>query len=59
MLKKIEELPEGTIFSYNGSEFKKIPLERVSCCRSYNAVSSSNEAQKIFVKQGTEVEVND
>lgn len=59
MNKKIEELTDGQVFKHNNIDYKKIPLERVSCCRSFNACQVSDANQKIMVKPGTEVEVND
>jgi hypothetical protein len=59
MKKPFKDLENNSTFKVNGTDFKKIPLLRVSCCRSYNAESVSNADQKIFVKPEDEVEVND
>jgi hypothetical protein len=59
MKKQFKDLENNTTFKTNGFDFKKIPLLRVSCCRSYNAEAVNNADQKIFVKPEDEVEVND
>jgi hypothetical protein len=59
MNKQFKELNDGEVFKFNSNEFKKIKLVKVSCCRSYNAESSANADQKIFVKPDQQVEVND
>ena len=59
MKKPFKDLENNTTFKFNDKDFKKIPLLRVSCCRSYNAEAVSDNNQKIFVKPEDEVEVND
>lgn len=59
MNKTFKNIENDTVFSLNGTDFKKIPLLKVSCCRSYNAEAVNNNNQKIFIKPEDEVEVND
>lgn len=59
MKKLFKDIENDSQFNLNGTDFKKIPLLKVSCCRSYNAEAVSNSNQKIFVKPEDEVEVND
>lgn len=59
MKKKFEELDHDQMFVKDGVEFKKIPLVKVSCCRSINAEQTGNTNNRIFINPGDEVEVND
>jgi hypothetical protein len=59
MNKEFKDLNDGEVFKFRNTEFTKIPLIRVSCCRNYNAQSTANADQKIFIKPEQEVEVND
>jgi hypothetical protein len=59
MNKQFKDLNDDEIFKFNGEEFKKITLIRVSCCRSYNAQSTDNADKKTFLKPDEQVEVND
>lgn len=56
---KFKDVAENTKFVMDNIEYKKIPEKRVSCCRSTNAVSSTDEKKKIQVTPLTEVQVND
>lgn len=56
---KFNEVTEGAIFTKEGIEFKKIPLVKISCCRSINAEQTANASERIFVSPNDEVEVND
>jgi cobalamin biosynthesis Co2+ chelatase CbiK len=57
-VKLFEEITEDTNFIVNGTEYKKIPLESVSCCKKFNAIILSTQA-KVFVAPKTEIEVAD
>lgn len=59
MNKSFKELEDGAVFKFKDNEFKKIPVVKVSCCRSYNSESTSNANQRIFVKPDEQVEIND
>jgi hypothetical protein len=59
MNKTFKEINEGESFVFQNKEFKKIRNIKVSCCRSYNAESTSDASQKIFVKPDEQVETND
>lgn len=58
MTQKFNDLTDGTKFTFNGTEYEKITAVKISCCKSINAKSTTNEQQKIFVPPNTEVEVN-
>jgi|688.fasta_scaffold556862_2 hypothetical protein len=55
-VKLFEEIVEDTNFIVNGTEYKKIPIESVSCCKKFNAIILSSQA-KVFVAPKTQVEV--
>lgn len=57
--KEFKDLNDNDIFISNGSEYKKIPLVRVSCCKSYNAELVVDSNQRIFIQPSTQVEIND
>ena len=59
MNKQFKELSEGSVFKYNGLDYKKVPQVKVSCCRSLNAQEINNEQNQIFVQPLIEVEVVD
>ena len=58
-IKKFQDLADNDVFKSNGIEYKKIPMVKISCCRSINAEQVDNPTQRIFLKPDTEVEVND
>ena len=51
-------LADGTVFTYNNAEYKKIAKVKVSCCRFTNAQSTSS-ASRIGLKDADIVEVKD
>jgi hypothetical protein len=56
---QFKDVAENTQFVMDSVEYKKIAEKKVSCCRSINAVSSTDEKKKIQVTPLTEVQVND
>jgi len=59
MNKQFKDLQDDEIFTLNGTEYKKIPSVKVSCCRSINAAETANDNNKTFIQPLTEVLVND
>lgn len=59
MNKEFKDVSEGEVFTYNGLQFKKIPLVKVSCCRSINAEESTNANNRVFILPNQQVEIND
>lgn len=57
--KQFKDLNLNDEFTLNGTVYKKIEEKRISCCRSINACSVTNSANKIQVKPLDEVTVND
>lgn len=60
MNKLFSELGVGQEFKVPGSDtnYKKIDLVKVSCCKSFNAEDAANAANKTFFAPGTVVVVN-
>lgn len=56
---QFKDVADNAVFKSNGIEYKKIPMVKISCCRSINAEQADNPAQRTFVRPDTEVEVND
>ncbi|NBT07580.1 MAG: hypothetical protein EBS93_07950 [Chitinophagia bacterium] len=56
---KLSEVAEGSLFTKDGVEFKKLPTVKISCCRSINAEQTENANNRVFINPGDEVEVND
>ena len=50
-------LAEGSVFNFNGAEYKKIAKVKVSCCRFINAQSTSSPS-RIGLKDSEMVEVS-
>lgn len=59
MIKQFKDIADDMVFKIADKEFKKIPSVKVSCCKSINAVETSNATNRIFVQPLQEVEVND
>ena len=59
MIQKFSEIADDTVFKINGMEYKKVPLVKISCCKSINAIQTDNQANRIFIQPTTEVEIND
>ena len=57
--KQFKDLQIGEKFVYNNVEYVRIADERVSCCRSNNAVDTTTTATKTFIQPLSEVQVND
>lgn len=51
-------LAEGSVFTFNGAEYKKIAKVKVSCCRFTNAQSTSSPT-KVGIRDSEMVEVKD
>jgi hypothetical protein len=58
MEKLFSELAIGTIFTFNGTMYMKTQDVRISCCKSINAVASTDSNNKIFVPPTTTVTIN-
>lgn len=56
---KFNELIDGAKFKINNIEYQKIPLVKISCCKSMNAVAIDNDKNRIHVAPLTEVEIDD
>lgn len=41
-MKKFKELADGTLFKFADAIYKKIPEERISCCKVINACAVEN-----------------
>ena len=57
--KQFKDINDGETIKYNGIEYQKIPLIKVSCCRSHNAQAVANANQKTFIAPTQEVEFDD
>lgn len=57
-VKLFNEVQENHNFTLNGEIYTKIVTEKVSCCRSVNALKISNN-EKILVNADQQVEVSD
>lgn len=56
-MQKFMDLAIGTAFRHEGSDYRKIPEERVSCCSAINAQGVHNAQHRIQVLPLVEVEV--
>lgn len=52
---KFSELAVGQKFTSNGTEYTKIEPQKVSCCKTLNAINLSDN-HKVMIKPDTEVE---
>lgn len=59
MIKKFHEVENNTTFKINGMDYTKVPVVKISCCKSINAVQVDNEKNRLYIQPSTEVEVND
>lgn len=57
--KQFKDLQIGEKFVYNNTEYTRIADERISCCRSNNAVDTTEAQTKTFIQPLSEVQVND
>lgn len=55
-MKQFKDVAVGESFKFNGLQYTKVQEERISCCRSINAVASENEANRTFIQPNAEVE---
>lgn len=53
---KFSELAVGQKFNINGTEYQKTETQKVSCCKSLNAIKIANN-EKVMIKPVQEVEV--
>lgn len=60
-MKEVEfkQLKVDDIFILDNIEYKRMTDQKISCCKSLNAVATNNPAQKIQVKPLTKVQIND
>lgn len=56
---EFKDLPEGSEFTYNTIRYKKIPVIRVSCCSSLNAVDVNDANKKIMVRPLEKVDIDE
>lgn len=56
---RLADIAEGSLFTKDGVEFKKLPTVKISCCRSINAEQVANTNNRVFINPTDEVEVND
>jgi len=57
--KQFKDLQIGETFTYNNVEYTRIKDEKISCCRSNNAVDNTEAKAKTFIQPLSEVQVND
>lgn len=57
--KKFKDLSVGDTFIFNNVEYTRIADEKISCCRSNNAVLNDETKKKTFIQPLSEVQVND
>ena len=55
-MKEFKDVLVGECFLINGIKFTKVKEERISCCKSMNAIASENPANRIFVQGTKQVE---
>lgn len=53
---KFSEVQVGQRFTTNGIEYTKIEPQKVSCCKTLNAINLSDN-NKVMIKPDTDVEV--
>lgn len=56
---KFDDMADGSLFTVNGTQFEKVPLVKISCCKSINATQTSNTNNRIYIDPNSEIEVND
>ena len=56
---QFKDIKVGDIFTHGDTEYKRIPDQRVSCCKVFNAENTANPAQKIQIQPLMMVKVND
>lgn len=59
MKKTFDQVAVGSQFTHNGVEYKKTDVVKVSCCKSINAIATTNEKDRIYVQPTQEVEVSE
>ena len=59
MTKDFSELSDGTKFTFNGQEYEKISVVKISCCKSVNAKAVANTSQRVFIQPKARVEVSE
>jgi hypothetical protein len=56
MNKEFKDISIGEEFFWNNTKYQKIKEERISCCKSINAVATDNIHDRRFVSPSTIVE---
>lgn len=59
MIKKFSEVADETVFKVNGMEYKKVPVVKISCCKSINSIQVDNPNNRLYIQPTTDVEVNE
>lgn len=59
MTKKFSELANGEKFVINQKEYEKVAPVKVSCCKTINAVLTTNAKTRIFLQPNAEVEIKE
>lgn len=54
---KFEEIPTNTFFIYNGEKYQKITPEKVTCCRTNNAMKVHTQ-EKVMIRKNPDVELD-
>lgn len=56
MSKEFKDIAVGEIFMLDGIKYTKVPVEKISCCKSINCVAVDNVANRKFVQPEIQVE---
>lgn len=56
---QFKDLGVDAVFTLNNVQYKKVAEQRVSCCKSINAVKVDDAKIRVKVEASTEVQVND
>jgi len=56
---KFKDVNQDKLFIWNGAEYQKILEEKVSCCKSINAVKYDNKKIIVQILPNTEVQIKD
>ena len=59
MNKQFQEVPVGSVFTLNETQYKKVDTAKISCCKSINAIAVQNVQNRIFVQPTQEVVVTE
>lgn len=53
---KLEQIAVGQQFTLNGITYEKIPLQKISCCKFFNAINKATN-EKTGIKPNVQVEL--